>query len=227
MSQKRPRLSSDDNQPKLREPKPPFGLERKRWNRLRLRLFGAAALLASGVVLWMISRRGESVDEHRIQGQRLASHYEVVSEAIGCESPSSQESASPFIGVHQGFPVGPVLVDCGSPAICQTVSQRDPELLMPALVRGPLDDVNWAEWASPPVILEETPEGDWAASQSRSWEQEDTCHTVERQEAFTLSEGRLTQTVEVLFASSSCETGTEPVLACVFRRVRELRAPRR
>lgn len=226
MSQKRPRLSSEDNQPKLREPKPPFGLKRKRWNRLRLRLFGAAAVLASGVALWVISRRSENVEEHRIQGQRLAPYYEVVSEAVGCESPSSQESQTPFIGVHQGFPLGPVLVDCANPAMCQTVSQRDPELLIPALVRGSFEDVNWAEWASPRVILEPS-EGDWAASQRRSWQREHECFAIEQREEFTLMDGVLSQKVEIRFGSATCELDAEPVLGCVYRRVRELRAPRR
>lgn len=226
MSQKKPRLSSDDNQPKLREPKPPFGLERKRWNRLRLRLFGVAALLASGVALWLITQRAERVEEHRIQGQRLASYYEVVSEVVGCESPSSQESPTAFIGIHQGFPLGPVLVDCANPAMCQTVSQRDPELLIPALVRGSFEDANWAEWASPRVILEPS-EGDWAASQRRSWQGEDACHTIERREEFKLVDGDLSQNVEILFGSTNCEADAEPVLSCVYRRVRELRAPRR
>lgn len=174
----------------------------------------------------MITRRAESVEDHRIQGQRLVPYYEVVSEEIGCESPSSQESEAVFIGIHQGFPPGPVLVECTHPVECQTVSERDPELSLPAIVRDSLEDVNWAEWASPPVILEAS-DGDWAASQHRSWRDEDECHTVERREMFTLEDGRLTQSVEILHGSRSCAPDEEPVLSCVFRRVRELCAPRR
>ena len=226
MSPGRPPLSSNDNEPRLREPKPPFGLERKRWNRLRLRLFAGAALFASALALWLITRRQPQAEPHRIQGERLAPYYEVVSEAVGCESPSSQEAQGVFIGIHQGFPLGPVLVECAAPPLCQSVSERDPELGQPAIFSGDVADVNWAQWASPPDVLLDA-SGDWVGSQRRSWRHENECHAIERREVFALEDGHLTQSVEVLYGSRPCAPGQEPVLRCVFRRVRELRAPTR
>ncbi|MFT5354393.1 MAG: hypothetical protein ACI9KE_001598 [Polyangiales bacterium] len=226
MNRERPGLASNDNQPRLREPKPPFGLERKRWNRIRLRLFAAAAVFASAFALWLITRRVEQVEEHRIQGERLASYYAVASEEVGCDTSSSRPTEGIFVGIHQGFPLGPVLVDCRLPQQCQTVSQRDPDLGQPATFRGSVADVNWAEWASPPDILVDS-EGSWVGSQRRSWRQEGECHTIERHEVLALDNERLIQSTEILHGSWDCAAEEEPALGCVFRRVRELRAPRR
>lgn len=226
-SDKRPPLTSDDNQPKLHEPKPPFGLERERWNRLRLRVFVVVALLTSLLALWIITRRNQSEDAHRIQGDRLASYYSVASEGVGCDTLTSQEPAGGFVGVHQGFPMGPVLVECSRAQECATVSQRDPGLGLPAIIRGPLADVDWRDWAAPPGVLDESDEN-WAGTQRRSWRRGDVCHQIERRESLALESGRLTQSTEIFHGSRACTTNEpEMALGCVFRRVRELRAPRR
>ncbi|MEM9861807.1 MAG: hypothetical protein AAF938_09345 [Myxococcota bacterium] len=106
-----------DNDPSLRPPLPPFGLDAARWQRLRVRAFGACMLVLVVIAFHRLTRRGSEAPP---RGETVI--YAVQSANEGCDG-SLPVSNAPAFFVERDDPNGArLLFPCGELATCRTLA---------------------------------------------------------------------------------------------------------
>ncbi len=215
---------SDSNAPHLKEPKPPFGMRKAAWRRIRWVGSVGVSLLLCLFAFRIITRpTGEPPAFHTLDGDRLPDFYRVVrvEESLnGCDDLSEVDHA-PFYAMHPGHPFqGPAFRPCSGRVACEAVMADPSTAAAPPAILRPQEDASaqpeWQEWLDVPTILA-AQEGSRSGQARRDWQTGDRCFLLERHSMLTRTEESYTLETRVLVGQATCPE--IPEVRCVARRV--------
>lgn len=224
-----------ENDPWLREPKPPFGLRADLWKRIRWTSFGIACLAICVAILYLITKPPPygNVPTPTFNGEEMPTHYQTVNTVEGCDEEQTVVDPAPYFVLHPGLPhQGPIFRGCGSNAGCEEARLSDIAIGPPSIPvpRGEVSyEPRWADWLASPTVLEQKDDGSRGGLSWRVWEDEAGRHRIERIAALRLVDRQfeLSTEIRVGLGPADAPTDSVPEMRCVARRTIRLRAIRR